>query len=80
MDKEIEKFNKHFSWCNKLCPYELKYTCDNDCEMSGCPSHIARFTLWHVTDTFEIELNGKTINLDGTQFAMILDFAKRLNN
>jgi hypothetical protein len=78
MPEEIEKFKEHFSWIHKLHEYELEYTCDDDCVPQGCPGHIAKFKLWHVTDSFEIELHDQTIHLDGTQFAMILDFAKRL--
>lgn len=78
--EEIEKFKEHFGWLNKLSPYKLEYTCDDDCKQWGCPGHIAEFKLWHVTDTFEIKFDHQTINLDGTQFAMLLDFAKRLTN
>lgn len=74
----MEKFNEHFGWLSKLSPYEVAYTHDQDCKQSGCPSHIAKFTLNHVTDTFTVELDGQTIHLDGTEFAMLLDFAKRL--
>jgi|WetSurMetagenome_2_1015567.scaffolds.fasta_scaffold1499663_1 hypothetical protein len=76
----MKEFKKHFGWINKLSPYELKYTHSNDCKRWGCPSHIAKFTLNHAMDTFMIELAEETINLDGTEFAMILDFAERLTN
>jgi len=78
--EEIEKFDGHFSWLNKLSPYKLKYNCDEDCKQWGCPGHIAEFVLCHVTDTYQIVLDGQAIHLDGTQFAMLLDFAKRLND
>lgn len=78
MEKEIEKFNEHFGWTNKLCDYELKYRHDDDCMQSGCPYHIAKFSLNHVGDTYSISLDRQEIHLDGTEFALLLDFAKRL--
>lgn len=75
---ETEQFNEHFGWSAKLSPYKLKYKHDDDCQMQGCPSHIAEFTLNHVTDTYSIKLDRQEIHLDGTEFALLLDFAKRL--
>jgi hypothetical protein len=75
----MEKYTKHFSWINKLAPYKLQYTCDDDCKMSGCPSHEAEFELYHVTDTYVIKFHNQEIHLDGVQFSMLLDFAERLN-
>jgi hypothetical protein len=78
MKTEIEKFDGHINWLNKLAPYKLEYKCTDDCKMSGCPSHIATFTIFHATDTFHIDFgDGSEIYLDGVKFAMLLDFTKR---
>lgn len=78
MAELTEEFKENFNWSNKICDYKLKYTCDDDCVRTGCFGHIAEFKLLHVTDTYEIVFRDQAIHLNGREFAMILDFAKRL--
>jgi hypothetical protein len=77
----IEKFTKSIGYSHKLAEYKLQYRCDSDCSVYGCPSHTATFTINHAVDTFTIDFgDGQIIHLDGTQYAMLLDFYNRFTN
>lgn len=67
-----------FTWLNKLSDYTREYRCDQDCEYNGCPGHLAKFHLSHVTDTFHVEFHNGTVHLDPVQAELLLDFFKRL--
>ena len=78
MAEDIEQFDKHIGWLNKLAPYKLKYRCSDDCQMAGCPSHIAEFEICHATDLYRIDFgDGTEIYLDGVKMAMIKEFMDR---
>lgn len=78
MNDEIEKFNKHIGWSQKLSPYKLEYRYSDDCKQSGCPSHIATLTISHATDTFHIDWgDGSNCAFDGVKMAIIQDFINR---
>lgn len=78
-EENIGNFRGHLTYLNKLSPYKLKYHCSEDCIPSGCPSHVATFTISHATDTFGIDFgDGREIWLDPVKMAMIKDFMNRM--
>lgn len=77
MSEQIEDFNKHVSYLNKLAPYKLRYRCSEDCKVNGCPSHLAEFEINHTCDVFIIKFDDEVIYLDGVKMAMIKDFIER---
>jgi len=74
---------KTFEWVNKLAPYRMSYRCTEDCIMSGCPKHIARFELNSVSDIFIIsfkvgESGERKVYFNLEEFGMIENFMERL--
>lgn len=51
----------------------VRYTCDNDCRMEGCPSHEMRVTRELTSDTVVVSVDGETVWVfgDGQFCAMV---------
>ena len=80
----IERYKKsleYFNWLNKYSDYIKKYRCTDDCKQSGCPTHIATFSISHATDTYSIDWGkGEKSYFDNSQMALILQFAEKISD
>jgi hypothetical protein len=78
MKKEI--YRKSMGVVNKLSEYEIQYECYNDCLPQGCPSHVAKFKYYSVSDGFSVTFDGIKHLFDSSQFRLIQDFIEKLNS
>jgi len=58
---------------------KLKYRCDNDCEISGCPEHEATLHFNSITNTYFFDDgNGRYIGLDISSANVLVQLIKSI--
>ena len=71
---EVESWN----WRNKLAPFEIKWSCYEDCIMYGCPGHTMKVHLSSAADIIHIDFgDGTEIYLPPDKMSLILHVAKK---
>jgi len=58
---------------------ELAYRCSDDCEASGCPSHIGRLEYQSCADAYTFTMNGKLMHLERGELDAMIRLLKSLN-
>jgi hypothetical protein len=58
---------------SRVASKPVRYTCDNDCRMEGCPGHEMRVTRELTSDTVRVEVDGELVGVfgDGQFCAMV---------
>ena len=69
-----------FSYINKLAPYTKRYKHAEDCHSSGCPGHIAKFEIAHVSELYFMDFANRSICLDGEEMELLIDFIENASD
>jgi coenzyme F420-reducing hydrogenase gamma subunit len=91
LNKKKKILSKKYSVDDKLSPRwktqtmsrikskPVKYTCDNDCRMEGCPGHEMRVTRELTSDTVVVEVDGELREVLGeSEFCAMVEAWKSL--
>lgn len=61
------------------CKREIIYTCRDDCEIRGCPTHKGVLEFQSVSNAYHFNMNGKDYYFEQGELQAMIDLIKSLN-
>ena len=61
------------------CVREIKYRCQDDCKISGCPGHDGKLEFQSVSEHYHFTMNGKEMHFEAGELQAMIDLIRLLN-